>query len=980
LRLLPPLLLFAAAAIPAAAQLHEIETQDLRLLFYDPHYTYLAPQLMRAFDNAFEFHKRTFRYQPAGKVTILLEDFGDYGHGGADVIPLNHVDVGVAPFNYIYETAPSNERMSWLMNHELTHVAEMDGTRGSDRFFRRLFGAGLASSKVAPNADDPISMAYGYLTVPRRYAPRWYHEGLAVFMETWMSGGLGRSLGGYDEMVFRTMVRDNSHIYDVVGLEAEGTTIDFQVGVNSYLYGTRFMSYLAIQYGPEKVTGWAGSGDGSKGYFTAQFRKVFGKALDAEWSHWIETEKAWQQQNLAEIRKYPVTPLKRLSGVALGSVSNAFYDETSHKILAAVRYPGPMAHLAAIDPESGTVTKLHTIEGAALFYVSSLAFDPQDRKLFFTSSNNDSRDLNVYDLATGKATKLIANFRTGDLAFNRVSRSLWGIRHVNGLSILMETLPPYKEGTDRFQFQYGIDVFDLDISPDGKTMSAMTGDSSGRQKLVTFQIDKLRAGDATMETIHEFEFSSAASFTFSPDGAKLYGTSYFTGASNVFRFDVATHAMEVLGNTETGLFWPRLLLDGRLLAFEYTAKGFYPVLVQDPKPLEDVSAVRYFGQQIVEKYPQVRAWKLPPAAEIDAAALTVKAGEFKPLRNLRPMSVYPIVQGYKDSVAYGGRIDFSDGLGLAGLSLTGSFSPDSALAAKERAHLGVDFHNWGWKINAAYNKSDFYDLFGPTKQSLKGFAGEVGYKKNLRYKVPRTLDLDWDVAGYVGLDRLPDYQNVAAPFDKFLTGRIALTYSRLEKSLGAVDDERGIRWKLATQGNAVNGDFYPRLYGLFDYGLLTPLRNSPVWIRSSAGKSFGDRTQPFANFYFGGFGNNWIDHQEVSRYREYYSFPGVDLNQIGATDFAKTTLEWNLPPKHFRHLGATYLYCNWARLTFFSGVMVGNLASAADRRFLGDAGMQLDFKVVISSYLNTTFSVGGAAAQDRNGRRSEELMISLKLL
>ena len=153
-----------------------------------------------------------------------------------------------------------------------------------------------------------------------------------------------------------------------------------------------------------------------------------------------------------------------------------------------------------------------------------------------------------------------------------------------------------------------------------------------------------------------------------------------------------------------------------------------------------------------------------------------------------------------------------------------------------------------------------------------------------------------------------------------------------------------------------------------------------MWIRELAGKSFGDRTQPFANFYFGGFGNNWIDHQEVSRYREYYSFPGVDLDQIGATDFAKTLVEWNLPPKHFRHFGTPYLYCNWARLSLFSGVIVGNMASAVDRQFYGDAGMQVDFRVVISSYLNTTFSVGAAAAEDRNGRRSEELMISLKLL
>ena len=60
-----------------------------------------------------------------------------------------------------------------------------------------------------------------------------------------MAGGMGRILGGYDEMVFRTMVLENAYFYDVVGLESEGTTIDFQVGQNSYLYGTRFVTWLA---------------------------------------------------------------------------------------------------------------------------------------------------------------------------------------------------------------------------------------------------------------------------------------------------------------------------------------------------------------------------------------------------------------------------------------------------------------------------------------------------------------------------------------------------------------------------------------------------------------------------------------------------------------------------------------------------------------------------------------------------------------
>ena len=81
-------------------------------------------------------------------------------------------------------------------------------------------------------------------------------EGSAVFMETWMAGGLGRAQGGYDEMVWRAKVHDNSRFFSPLGLESEGTQIDFQVGANSYLYGTRFMSYLALTYGPDKVVEW----------------------------------------------------------------------------------------------------------------------------------------------------------------------------------------------------------------------------------------------------------------------------------------------------------------------------------------------------------------------------------------------------------------------------------------------------------------------------------------------------------------------------------------------------------------------------------------------------------------------------------------------------------------------------------------------------------------------------------------------------
>jgi hypothetical protein len=43
-----------------------------------------------------------------------------------------------------------------------------------------------------------------------------------VFFETWMSGGLGRAQGPWDEMVFRAMVRDGIPFYDPLAFAVDG--------------------------------------------------------------------------------------------------------------------------------------------------------------------------------------------------------------------------------------------------------------------------------------------------------------------------------------------------------------------------------------------------------------------------------------------------------------------------------------------------------------------------------------------------------------------------------------------------------------------------------------------------------------------------------------------------------------------------------------------------------------------------------------
>jgi len=968
-----------AMSFPALAfsQFTSVKTDDLNLLYYDFGHEYLINHTIRSYTNSLRFHENLFDYKLSEPVTLIMQDFGDFGNAGASSVPNNVILMGIAPFHYAYETNPANERINVLMNHELVHIVALDKPSSSDRFYRSLF-----LGKVDPAQSDPVSVLYGYLTTPRRYSPRWYHEGIAEFLTTWMSGGIGRVMGAYDEMMFRTMVRDNAHIYDAVGLESEGTTIDFQVGAHSYMYGTRFMSYLSLHYGPESIIEWTSRTSQSKRHFARQFRNVYGISLNEGWRNWIEWEKEWQQANLDRIRQNPVTPTRPLSRSPLGAVSRAIYDEENDRIFAAIAAPGRIAHIAVIDPGDLSMRRLVDIKGPALYFVSSLAYDPDTSTLFYSNDNNGWRDLYAVDVNSGRSTLLIENARTGDLAFNRNDRSLWGVRHFNGIVSLVRIPYPYTDWNRVYSMPYGEDVFDIDISPDGRLLSAAVADVSGSQKLVLLKTEDLLNGDYAPEAMVDFAESSPAGFTFSVDGDYLFGSTYYSGVSNIVRYEVESENIRWLTNVETGLFKPIPVWADSLIAFEYTGTGFIPVKIAN-EPVNSVSAIRFLGQEIVENHPIVTDWMLdPPSPEIiDVDTLIRERSDYSSFRNLSVSSMYPIVQGYKDYVAVGMRLDLSDPLRLHKFSISASYSPHTNVPGSERLHASLNYTMPSWRFFANYNGADFYDLFGPTKTSRKGYSGGVGYNANLIYNLPRVMDFNVTAAYYGGMERLPEFQNILTSFDSFLSLSSRLSYQSRQFSLGAVDHEKGILWELMGHGNYVSGRLFPRFNQNLDYGFALPLRHSSFWFRSSTGISISPRREPLGNFYFGGFGNNWIDYLPSRRYRTFISFPGVRLNEIGGTNYGKLMTEWVLPPVRFKRAGFVNYYANWAQLNLFSSGLVTNMDHQETRQLFYNAGAQLDIRMVIFSILESTFSVGYASAWNHDtGKRSDEFMVSLRLL
>ena len=975
--------IIAISQSAGAQGLDYLDTEDLRLLYFSPDESYIAPYAAISFENSMRSQRKIFDYEPQEKVSVLLTDFVDHGGAGALPIPRNLLFVDVAPRPPTFETVAPAERMRSWMKHELVHIATTDQTNSNDRRARSFF-----RGKVWAESAHPETILYAYLTTPRYYSPRWYLEGIAVFAETWLAGGLGRAQGAYDEMVFRSMVRDDSHIYDPLGLVAEGTQVDFQVGVNAYLYGTRFMTYLAFTYDPDELVAWVKRQEGSRRSYEEEFQRVFGLSLNAAWQKWIDFEREFQHRNLESLRQYSMTPYQSITSKALGSISRGYLDEESGTLYAAFRYQGTVAHVGALSLQDGSIEHLQDVKGPMLYRVTSLAHDPDSRTLFYTADNYAFRDLMAIDLETGREEMLLRDARIGELVFNRHDRSIWGVRHLHGLASLVRIPYPYNKWNVIKTFEFGTMLYDMDISPDGRLLSSSFGEVSGQQTLRVFDLESLQEGDLNPQRTFDFGQAVPEGFVFSPDGRFLYGSSYYTGVSNIWRYELETEALEIVSNSETGFFRPIPREDGSLVMFHYTGDGFVPATMK-AEPLDDVGTITFLGTETIRKHPVLAEWEAGSPADIDLEQLITGDGSYVAAKNLSLESWYPILEGYKDSVAAGVNFKFSDPILLDRLELSASYSPDSALPSDERTHLSIDYSHvvaratplsGRWNAGASYNFADFYDIFGPTKQSLKGNWYYVGFERTLIYDEPRQLKFRTELNHYNNLDRLPRYQNIGATFGKLTTFLVDLNYSHVKTSLGNVDDEKGFKWRVIGAADYVNGDTIPKFFGNFDFGFPLWWKHSSLWFRNSAGVAIGEVDDEFANFFFGGFGNNWVDSGEIKRYRNEYALPGFELNEIFGRNFYRSMIELNLPPVRFRRVGTPGFFLSWARPALFATALVTNSDTSALKQDVYNVGAQIDFRFTVLSRMDMTVSIGYAVADGKDIDQSNEFMLSLKIL
>ena len=975
--------IFFLSIADAQNKWREMRSQNFKLIYKET-YSYLAPHILYSAENALKSLDSIFNYTPSSKIVIIAYDYTDYGFGAATTLPRNEIQLEIEPFEPGYENVLYTDRIQWTLSHELVHIVVDDKTAGMEKFLRTLFG------KVAPEQINPLTIVYSLLTNYNRYTPRWHQESIAEFFETWLNGGFGRMLSSFDEMYFRDLEIEGRFLKSPSDIENLSNT-SFLLGTISYLYGERFAAYLVQQYGPEKLISWFNS-DSSGFYenfiskFNKNYRIGFDKVWDKyfginfykEWNNFLNYEQKFQKENLQKINSDPLSPIRKITQKTFGWVTQPFFNSRNNKIYFGCNMPGYLSYIQTLNYQNGKSEYVSTLPTPSLLQVSSVAYDNNLNLYFYTTNNNELyRDIWVMDLSNQKSKELFKDYRTGDISVSSSTHELWGIEHDIGRSYLMYASYPYKKLEPIIDFGFGNSIFNLSISPDGKYLAAVLHRDNGEQSLILVNCDSLKL-------TRKFNFQTISSSgspenpSWSPDGKYLFWDAYTNGVSNIYRNNFKDSSIEVLSNTETGLFKPIYINADTLFAFEFSSDGFVPVLIPN-KAIEKLPAINYFGEKLLKYYPKLTNYLLNYNSDNINTNNFSNGENYNGISNSIIQTFIPIISGFQTEKVLGFYTHIADPIYIHDLTMEFGYSPFNDNKGLPKFHFKGKYEfKKEIEFDLDYNASDFYDLFNDRKRGMIGTRFALADTYYWIYDNPLKIKQKTEVDYYSGIRSINDNLIKVSQSD-FTFAQTNFNSKNLRRSIGSVDYEEGNEFNITLLGFSAGvkkNQLAGEIYGEWDNYSTFILSHNVFHFKFSTGYTQKNQNLEQANFFFGGFGNRTVEDVPVKQYREVFRFPGIPIYSLLINNFGKILIEDNLPPIRINNIGIGEHFLNYIDASIYSE----NLFSKFSKfKVWNDIGGQINFNFKHWFNLESTFSYGIAKAW-YGKENSYDWFVSFKLL
>ena len=556
MRWLAPALLWVALLLPGARAQAADPTQQWRTIttphFYVHYYRNvrhneraLAQKVARAAEAAHSKLVPILGHAPSERTHLVVTDNTDGANGSAQIVPLNVMRV--------FATGPSsigslNDYDDWiygLLVHEYTHILHIDSIHGLARVINAVMGKTWA---------------------PNQIQPRWFIEGLAVYHETMRTAG-GRLRNAIYDMYLRTAVLQSKLLQMD---QISSATRLYPRGTVPYLYGSRFLKYIADRYGEKQLTRISHAYGGTPIPYAINrtAKKVLGRTFAELYQDFkLHLQRRYELQRAAVTRR-GLTPFTRITSYG-ESCGSPRYSRDGSELVFIDSDGRSISAIKVLDVATNKVKERYKVWGSA-----GVDLTPDGQQLVYGQSATwrtfySYHDLFVRDRRSGAERQLTFGLRARDPAVSPDGAQV--AFSTNELGSMSLNVVPLHGGVHRVLIKgsRGDQIFTPRWSPDGRKLVYSRWRRGGNRDLYLLDLGSGRAQRLTDDRAMDMDPQ------FSADGARIYFASDRTGIFNLYSLTLASGRLRQVSNVIGGAFTPAVAPDERRAYYVgYSAKGF----------------------------------------------------------------------------------------------------------------------------------------------------------------------------------------------------------------------------------------------------------------------------------------------------------------------------------------------------------------------------------------------------------------------
>ena len=520
------------------------------------------------------------------RIYMVLTDDSDSANGSANAIPYNTVRLFVQAPEDLTPLGDHDDWLNTLITHENAHVVHLDTIGGLPAVVNRVLG-----KQWAPNLVQP----------------RWFIEGLATHLESALTGG-----GRIRSTMFQMFIRMDAIEGRLLRLDHASNGVDrWPRGNVFYLYGSRFIRWIAKEYGDEALAAISHEyGRRAIPYgINRVAHRVTGHTFTELWDRW---QADLVQESLSLQRS--IERGGRVEGVRLsrhGDIARSPRWLDDQTIVYNAIDGAHDAQLRAIDRDGANPRQV--VRTAGVSYASAT----RNGQVLYYGQLDGHRDIYFFydlfrhDRRTGETERLTHGLRAREPDLSPNGRTLAFTRGGAGTTHLMiadvsdiETTARVLVRSRRYEQAYT-----PRFSPDGKRVAFSQWRRGGYRDIRIVDTD----AKTIVEVTHDRALDTGPAW--SPDGRSLYFSSDRTGIANLYRYDVDSGTTVQVTNVVAGAYSPDVSPDGKSVAYlGYTSFG-WDVFRLDLDDIRDRPAAPYLD----DRGPP------PPRGEADVAATRYRA-------------------------------------------------------------------------------------------------------------------------------------------------------------------------------------------------------------------------------------------------------------------------------------------------------------------------------------------------------------------